>query len=94
MSTTTTPQKKPTNRNGVRPAYIVLGVDARGAQHCYDTRTETVHIVHDDGSRERRVLGTQTVDDWMAAVETSWGWDVERYGVDLVDVLLERMGAQ
>jgi hypothetical protein len=65
----------------VRPTYIVLGVDERGASHVYDTDTETVHIVHDDGSRGRRVIGEgQTVDEWMDAVADGWGWANRRYG--------------
>jgi hypothetical protein len=91
MSTTTQSTKKTTNRNGARPAYIVLGVDARGAHHIYDTRTETVHIVHKGGARERRELGDHDVDDWMDAVDGSWGWDVERYGQGLVEMLDEQM---
>jgi hypothetical protein len=47
----------------------------------YDTDTETVHIVHDDGSRGRRVIGEgQTVDEWMDAVADGWGWANRRYG--------------
>lgn len=65
----------------VRPTYIVLGVDERGASHVYDTDTETVHLVHDDGSRGRRVIGEgQTVDEWMDAVADGWGWANRRYG--------------
>jgi len=84
--------KNRTNRNGVRAAYIPLGVDGRGASHVYDTRTETIHIVHDDGSRGRRLLGDHSVDDWMDAVESEYGWAHRKYGVGLVEMLAEQMG--
>ena len=80
------PHKKST---AVRPAYIPLGIDERGAHHCYDTTTETIHIVHDDGSRGRRLLDGGDVDDWMDAVEDSWGWVKKQYGVSLTEMLVE-----
>jgi hypothetical protein len=75
----------------VRQAYIPLGVDGRGASHVYDTETETVHIVHEDGSRGRRVIGeNQTVDGWMDAVADGWGWENRRYGAS---VFMNRIAA-
>jgi hypothetical protein len=68
-----------------RPNHIPLGVDAQGASHVYDTVSETVHIVHEDGSRGRRCLGDHTVEDWMDAVEDAHGWASKRYGVPLAD---------
>ena len=71
-----------TGRTDPRPTYIPLGVDERDASHVYDTRTETVHIIHPDGARERRVIGAgQSVDDWMDAVDDGWGWAHTRYGI-------------
>jgi len=93
-TSTATEKSTTTNRNGARPAYIRLGVDERGAHHCYDTRTETIHIVHDDGSRERKCVGQNTVDDWMDTVRTGWGWEVERYGVGLVGMLADSLEGQ
>jgi hypothetical protein len=63
-----------------RPDYIPLGVDGDGAHHVWDRRTDTIHIVHDDGSRGRRLLGDHSVDDWMAAVDDAQGWTSRRYG--------------
>jgi hypothetical protein len=68
-----------------RPNHIPLGVDAQGASHVYDTVTETVHIVHEDGSRGRRCLGDHSVEDWMDAVGDAQGWASKRYGVPLAD---------
>ena len=81
--------RQETSGTDPRPAYIVLGVDERGAHHCYDTRTETVHIVHSDGSRGRRLLDGGDVDDWMDAVEGGWGWSTKKYGVGLVEILVD-----
>jgi hypothetical protein len=78
----------------VRPKYHLLGVDTDGAHHIHDTTTETVHIVHPDGSRGRRLLDGGTVDDYVAAVENAQGWDDQRYGVDLVEMLAEILGDQ
>ncbi|WP_436933710.1 hypothetical protein [Halovenus marina] len=73
-----------------RSNYIPLGVDERDAHHVYDTTTETIHIVHPDGSRGRRLLDdTQSVDDWMDAVDDSWGWSHCEYGVGLVEMLTD-----
>ena len=91
MSTDTrTGQKSSgTNRNGVRPQYIPLGTDERGAHHCYDTVTDTIHIIHDDGSRGRRVLDGGDVDDWMDAVSDAHGWKKRQYGVSLLEMLTD-----
>jgi hypothetical protein len=67
-------------RTDPRPDYIPLGVDGAGAHHVWDRRTDTIHIVHDDGSRGRRLLGDHSVDDWMAAVDDAQGWASRRYG--------------
>lgn len=88
MSTNTRQSER---RNGIRPNYIPLGIDERGAHHCYDTVTETIHIVHADGSRGRRVLDGGDVDDWMDAVADGWGWTYRQYGGDLLDILTEQL---
>lgn len=76
-----------------RPDYVPLGVDERGAHHVYDTGSETVHIIHPDGSRGRRLLDGGDVDDWMDAVAGSWGWETKKYGVGLVEMLEDALEA-
>lgn len=87
MSTYDTTADIANERTDPRPDYIVLGTEAKtGAQHLYDTTTETVHIIHPDGSRERKQLlcgPATTVDDYVEAVADSRGWDDRRYGRDL-----------
>lgn len=77
--------------DGVRPDYIILGTDTTGAQHVYDTTTETVHIVHPDGSRGRKILWdtSKTVDDYVEAVADGRGWDTRRYGRSLIKAVTE-----
>ena len=75
----------------VRPAYIRLGVDEREASHVYDTRTETVHIIHPDGSRGRRCLNGQPIEAWVDAVADGWGWDERTYGRDVLFDQLEEI---
>jgi hypothetical protein len=78
------------DRGRIRPHYIRLGVDDRGADHVYQTTTETIHIVHEDGSRGRRIVPTdKTIDDYMDAVRDAQGWRVERYGASLTEMLAE-----
>lgn len=72
-----------------RPDYFELGIDARGARHVCDTTTETVHIIHSDGSRGRRHLDGGDLDDYMDAVAGAYGWDVEKYGTPLVEMLTD-----
>jgi hypothetical protein len=67
--------------------YILLGVDETGAHHVADYETSTVHIVHADGSRGRRLLDAGDTDDYMDAVERARGWRRREYGVGLVDLL-------
>lgn len=86
MSTFDTPGQK-TSGTDPRPNYIVLGTDSRDAQHVYDTRTETVHIVHPDGSRGRRLLDAGTIDDYVQAVEDAIGWSTRRYAYSFADAL-------
>jgi len=80
-------------RTDPRPDYIPLGVDADGAHHVWDRTTDTIHIVHDDGSRGRRLLGGNSVDDWMDAVADARGWATRRYGsfTDCYETQLETL---
>lgn len=85
-----TPQE--TSGTDPRPNYIILGTDARDAQHVYDTTYETVHIVHEDGSRGRRLLDGGDVDDYVQAVADAHGWARRRYAfgfADAIDLALE-----
>lgn len=72
-----------------RPDHFVLGVDERGRHHVADTTTDTVHIIHPDGSRGRRLLDGGSIDDYVAAVADSVGWECKRYGQSLADHLIE-----
>jgi len=76
-----------------RPDYIPLGADGDGAHHVWDRTTDTIHIVHDDGSRGRRLLGGKSVDDWMDAVADARGWATRRYGsvTDCYETQLETL---
>lgn len=86
-----------TSSKSVRDKYIPIGTDNRGWVHTYDTRTESIHIVSPTGDRERKELGsTQSVDDWVNAVDKEWGWEERQYGGGLVDMLVDylRCGRQ
>ena len=79
----------PTNRHGVRPQYIELGTDTTGATHTYRTADDTVIAVTADGTRELQgqLPAGHNVDDYVDHVAATRGWDVQRYGVSLVDAL-------
>lgn len=79
------------SRARVRPRHILLGVDICGAHHIYQTVTETVHIVREDGGRGRRLLDAGDVDDYMDAVRDAHGWAHERYGQSAADLLVEAL---
>jgi hypothetical protein len=80
------------DRGRIRPKHLLLGVDERGAHHIYQTSTETIHIVHEDGSRGRRVVpADKTIDEYMGVVADAHGWRVERYGGPLTDMLVEAL---
>jgi hypothetical protein len=72
--------------------YIPLGIDTRGARHVADTQTETVHIIHKDGSRGRKLLNAGTIDDYMAAVADAHGWSRRDYGLGWGDLLARALG--
>lgn len=85
---TKSPQSK---RSTVRDKHIVVGVDGRGAHHCYDTQTETVHIVHSDGSRGRKILGRHSINDYIDAVSESYGWESQRLFKTMADFATDRV---
>ena len=71
-------EKRSDVRTDVRPQFFNLGIDGRGAHHVWDRETATVHIVHSDGSRGRRMLGDKTIDDYVDAVDDTHGWSNQR----------------
>lgn len=76
-----------------RVEYIPLGLDANDAYHIFQRESETIHIVHSDGSRGRRhVPRDKSLDDYMAAVADAHGWQKRRYG-SLADLAAERIDA-
>lgn len=92
----------PTNQKGshdtshhVRPKHIDVGTDASGREHCYDTVTETVHII-EDGARAKRVDlvatdGIGSIEDYIAKYggADDRDWADLRYGRD---ALWSRLG--
>jgi len=90
MATTETQRQRSTDP---RPNYFQLGIDSRDARHVADTRTETVHIVHADGSRGRRHLDGGDLDAYMEAVADAYGWTRRDYGVSCVDMLVAAIDA-
>jgi len=53
--------------------------------------TETVHIVHPDGSRGRRHLDAGSLDDYMDAVDDDLGWHRRDYGISLTTLLVRSL---
>lgn len=76
------------SKNGshsIRPAFIHLGVDGRGRPHCYETATESVHVVRPDGGREYRFSiehddQLEDVDEYIEKVGRRCGWRELEYG--------------
>ena len=69
----------------VRPAYVHLGIDSRGAAHCWHLQTNSVHIIRPDGTRKKRIDITNTefiedVDHYVVDLGDRRGWDELRYG--------------
>jgi hypothetical protein len=77
------------DRGRVRPHHVFLGIDANASHHIYQTTTETIHIVHEDGSRGRRLLDGGDLDDYMSAVDDARGWAHRSYGKSCVDMLVD-----
>jgi hypothetical protein len=61
-----------------RPAYILVGVDDRGAHHLWDRETDTVHIIREDGGRGRKLLDGGDVNEYADAVADAYGWQSRR----------------
>ena len=69
----------------VRPTHVHLGIDSRGAAHCWHLPTNSVHIIRPDGSRKKRIDITNTefiedVDHYVVEMGERRGWDELRYG--------------
>jgi hypothetical protein len=72
----------------VRPKYILLGIDANGSHHVAHTPSETVRIVHPDGSRNTKHLTdpdcpVNGIDEYVEYIEALGGWADRRYGRDV-----------
>lgn len=80
-------------RTAVRPKYISLGRDEKGAVHTYRTTDETVHVVDEDGNRTHlQPLGDKSVDEWMGYVDARRGWNKRDYGLSICDMLEMQLG--
>jgi hypothetical protein len=69
----------------VRPTHVHLGIDSRGAAHCWRLPTNSVHIIRPDGTREQRISITDTafvddIDHYVVVLGGRRGWDELRYG--------------
>jgi hypothetical protein len=84
MATTETQRQRSTDP---RPTYFQLGIDERDARHVADTGTETIHVIHADGSRDRYLLNAGTIDDYMATVADVHGWSRRDYGIGFAEML-------
>jgi len=77
-----------------RPDYFILGVDTENRHHVADTTTNTVHIIHSDGSRGRKVLDGGDIGDYVDAVADAYGWETRRYGQSLADHFVDAVEVQ
>jgi hypothetical protein len=82
----TTASAKNDSANRIRDKFIHVGRDETGAIHCYDTVTETVHVVHPVSGREARVdllatEGVTSIEDYIARVDREW--DNLNFGLDV-----------
>lgn len=60
---------------GLPPNYIHVGIDDTGSAHCYDTRTDSVHVIQPDGTREHRVdlnADQLTIEAYVAKIDRDW----------------------
>jgi hypothetical protein len=82
MATTQSSAEKRTDSTArVRPKYILLGIDKNGSHHLYHTSTETIHIVHDDGSRGRKVVPADSrPKEYIDALDELDAWSSIHYG--------------
>lgn len=88
MSTNATTANQ-ANDSRVRPKYIFLGVDANGSHHVAYTPSETIRIVHPDGSRATKVLTDPNcpvdgIDEYVEFISDLGGWEDRRYNRDLI----------
>lgn len=67
MTATPHTEENSSAESPVRPRHIHLGIDGTGAAHCYDTRTESIHVIQPDGTREKRV--DLTYDGHLESIE-------------------------
>lgn len=75
MSTNATHAEKRSDvRTDVRPAFLNLGIDGTGKHHVWDRKTNTVHIIHEDGSRGRKLLGDKSIEEYVVTVGDVRGW--------------------
>lgn len=82
MSANASPCKKGNaTRTDPRQRNILLGIDADGAHHVYQTRLERVVVVDPDAGEIVHVqdLGEKDVDDWMRHVENDREWELPTY---------------
>ena len=82
---------QPQESTDPRDDYIIVGTDTRGVHHCYDTQTETVHLIHPNGSRERKLLGQHSINEYIDAVENTHGWDSQRLFKTFADFAGDRL---
>jgi hypothetical protein len=76
---------------GGRPAYILVGTDADGAQHVYRTTDETVHVIDDCGREEVQSVAAHGIEAWLAFVGDRRGWDHCRF-TDGLAAMMTRAG--
>lgn len=93
MTTNAPTSQKRTGCTDYRPTYIPLGIDERGAHQVWSRKTNTVHVVHPDGSRGRRLLDGGDIDDYVDAVADAHGWAFQKYGLNIVDHLAQVLDA-
>lgn len=96
MSTYDTAANESSDRTArVRPTYILLGIDANGSHHVAHTPSETVRIVHPDGSRATKHLTdpacpVSSIDAYVEYIADLGGWDDRRYGRDVFGEFLSQ----
>ena len=76
-----------------RDKNILLGVDADGLHHVYQTHVEQIKVI--DGSEvvaDRNVVGFH-VDDWMHTVAQQVGWERTNYTTTPWEDLAETIDA-
>lgn len=74
-----------------RPTYFSLGIDTRNAHYCYETARDVVHVVR--GGRRIHIYDCRdrSIDEFMAAVESTHGWHERDYGLG-IHGMIDRAG--